>query len=197
MLNDLGRVVVIGLREREDRWKRCVEIFTQHGVSPVIHYETEKDYNDLHRHYMKDFKQMLRTVKGANVVFFEDDFELVDGWQEVLDRAYRDLPQWWDMLYLGCNLTVDVKKETDNLVRVMGGWLMHATILSPRFVDFILKEYDHNRIWIIDEWYRQMAPMRKFYMTYPMISYQRKDYSDFIGGYADYPIFENKYYKRI
>lgn len=197
MLSDIGSVVVIGLREREDRWKRCVEIFTQYGISPVTHYETEKDYNDTHRHYMKDFKQLLRTFRGNDIMFFEDDFELTDGWEEVLRKAYADLPQFWDMLYLGCNLTLDAKKITDNLVKVQGGWLMHATLLSKRWIDFILREYDHNRIWIIDEWYRQQAPFRNFYMTYPMISYQRKDYSDFVGGYTDYQIFENKFYKRI
>jgi len=197
MLTELGNVVVIGLKEREDRWKRCLDILNQYQISPVTHYETEKDYNDLHRHYMKDFLQMLRTCRSRDIMFFEDDFELVDGWEGVLRKAYADLPLHWDMLYLGCNLTCDVKKITENLVKVQGAWLMHATLLSQRFIKYILEHYDRNRIWIIDEWYRQQAPMRNFYMTYPMISYQRKDYSDFLKGYADYPIFENKFYKRI
>lgn len=197
MLNELGNVVIIGLEERQDRWKRCKEICEQNNISPVTHYGTVCDHNDKHRHYMKDFKQMLRTKGQRDIVFFEDDFELVDGWQDILLNAYKDLPLGWDMLYLGCNLTCDVKPVTRNLVKVQGAWLMHATILSQRFIKHILDHYDYNRIWIIDEWYRQEAPRRNFYMTYPMISYQRADYSDFVNGYTDYQIFENKYYKRI
>jgi hypothetical protein len=199
MLNIIGNVAVIGLEERHDRWERCEKIFKKYNISPVTHYETECDYNDKHRHYMKDFLQLLR-VRGRErdaLCFFEDDFELVEGWEDVLKNAYIDLPQGWDMLYLGCNLTTDVKVITKNLVKVQGAWLMHATILSKRFVEYILREYDLNQIWIIDEWYRQQAIKRQFYMTYPMISYQRTDYSDFTGKYEDYQIFENKYYKRI
>jgi hypothetical protein len=204
-LNEIGDVVVIGLEARKDRWERCLEICKMYDINPVTHYTTVCDYSDKHRHYMKDFLQMLRVKgNGEALVFFEDDFELVDGWEEVLKKAWKDLPIEWDMLYLGCNLTGDIKKvtnyqgeESKSLVKVQGAWLMHATILSKRFIKYILHNYDYNRIWIIDDWYRQQAPYRQFFMTYPMISYQRKDYSDFINAYTDYQIFENKFYKRI
>jgi hypothetical protein len=79
----------------------------------------------------------------------------------------------------------------------MGAWLMHATILSKKFVQYIIEKYDYNAIWIIDDWYRQQAPQKKFYMTYPFISYQRSDYSDMVGQYIFYDIFNNKYYKNL
>jgi hypothetical protein len=148
---------------------------------------------------MKDFMQMLR-VRGRvsnNLVFFEDDFELCEGWEDVLRKAWDDLPADFDMLYLGCNLTRPPLKITDNLYRVMGAWLMHATILSKKFVQYIIEKYDYNAIWIIDDWYRQQAPQKKFYMTYPFISYQRSDYSDMVGQYIFYDIFNNKYYKNL
>lgn len=197
MLNEIGKIVVIGLKERKDRWDRCLEIFKEIGVSKVSHWETVIDHNDIHRHYMKDFLRLLRTERwsGQHLVFFEDDFELADGWEEVLRKAWADLPKDFDMLYLGANLTMSPIKVTDNLMKVRGAWLMHATILSRTFIDFILKAYDFNRIWIIDEWYRQVAIDRKFYMTYPMISYQRPGWSDAVGAYTDYQIFSNKFYK--
>jgi len=197
MLNEIGKIVVIGLKERKDRWDRCLEIFEKIGATKVIHWETAIDHNDIHRHYMKDFTRMLRTERfsGDHLVFFEDDFELADGWEEVLRKAWADLPKDYDMLYLGANLTMSPIKVTDNLMKVRGAWLMHATILSRTFIDFILKAYDFNRIWIIDEWYRQVAIDRKFYMTYPMISYQRPGWSDAVGAYTDYQIFSNKFYK--
>lgn len=196
MLNEIGNIVVIGLDMRKERWARCEEIFHREAISPVTHYRTEIDYNDLHRHYMKDFLQMLRVKgRGQYLVFFEDDFELTDGWEAVLREAWAELPPDFDMLYLGANLTRMPLYYSEHLVKIQGAWLMHAVIMSRKWIDYILRHYDLNRIWIIDEWYRQMAASRKFYMTYPMISYQRAGYSDATGKYEDYKIFENQYYE--
>jgi hypothetical protein len=197
MLNSIGKIVVIGLETRADRWNRCKEIFQKYDISPVIHYCTEIDHADKHRHYMKDFMQMLRTHGGGNhLCFFEDDFELTDNWEEVLQKAWKDLPTDWDMLYLGGNLTAPPLRVTDNLFRVRGSYLMHATILNNRFVRYILNNYDLNAVWIIDEWYRVIAGDRRFYMTYPMVSFQREDFSDFLGQYIYYDIYNNPHYKK-
>ena len=193
----MKNIVIIGLKARKDRWKRCVEIFEKEGIEEVTHYTTLQSFKDTHKHYMKDFLQMLRIKGKHDLMFFEDDFELVDGWREVLDKAMKDLPEDWDMLYLGANLTRPAIRVTDNLVRVKGAWLMHATLLRKEFIDYILKEYKPEQVPIIDEWYRLIAPERKFYMTYPMVSYQRSDYSDFLGQYVYYDIFENKHYKTL
>lgn len=139
---------------------------------------------------------MLRVkATGEYFVFFEDDFELTEGWEDILMYAWEELPQDFDMLYLGANLTAIPKYHSLHLCRVMGAWLMHAVIMSRKWIDFILKYYDFNRIWIIDEWYNRMAPDRKFYMTIPIISFQREDYSDMLGRYVYYDIFTNKFYE--
>jgi hypothetical protein len=133
MFNEIGNIVVIGLEARQDRWKRCQEIFKQNDISPVTHYSTVQDFNDMHRHYMKDFMQMLRVKGSGNYLcFFEDDFELVDGWEDVLRKAWEDLPKDFDMLYLGANLTAPPKYITNNIMRVTGAYLMHGCILSNK-----------------------------------------------------------------
>ena len=196
MFNKIGNIVVIGLESRTDRWDRCKQIFERYNISPVSHYATVMDPNDKHRHYMKDFLQMLRVKGGANhLCFFEDDFELTDNWEEILEKAWKDLPDDWDMLYLGANLTISPRKVTDNLMRVRGAYLMHATILNNKFIRYILSHYNPIAVPIIDEWYRVIAQERKFYMTYPMISYQRDNYSDFLAQYIYYDIFNNQLYK--
>jgi hypothetical protein len=144
---------------------------------------------------MQDFLTMLRLKRGEDLLFFEDDFELVEGWDNVLGKAWDDLPKDYDMLYLGANLTKRPLFVTENLVRIRGAWFMHAVIMSAKFIDYILKEYDPKHPKIIDEWYRCIAYERKFYMTIPMVSYQRKGKSDFLKREIYYDIFENKYYK--
>jgi hypothetical protein len=189
-------IVVIGLRARQDRWKRCKDILEGAGVERVTHYQTEQDFSDSHKGYMKDFLTMLRYKGYTDLMFFEDDFELTPEWEEVFTKAYNDLPDNWDMLYLGANFTSKLQIITPNLARVTGAWLMHATLLRKKFIDYILRAYSPITVKIIDEWYRRIATQREFYVTMPMISYQRPDFSDMVGQYVNYQIFENKHYKR-
>lgn len=188
-------VCVIGLKARKDRWARCKEVL-QGKVERVTHYTTVQDFQDSYKGYMTDWLKMLKMFRGGPLMFFEDDFEFTDDFDEVFDKAVAELPQSYDMLYLGANLQAPVTRYSDHLVRVNGAWLMHATLLSAKFIDYIIDNYPHSNIRIADEWYRRIAPQREFYMTVPMISYQRKDYSDFVGRYVYYDIFSNKFYKR-
>ena len=188
-------VCVIGLKARRDRWARCKEVL-QGRVERVTHYTTVQNFQDSYKGYMTDWMKMLKMFQGQPLMFFEDDFEFTDDFDEVFPKAVAELPQSYDMLYLGANLQAPVTRYSDHLVRVNGAWLMHATLLSAKFIDYILKAYPISNIRIADEWYRRIAPQREFYMTVPMISYQRKDYSDFVGRYVFYDIFSNKYYKR-
>lgn len=130
-------------------------------------------------------------------MFFEDDFELIQGWQGVLSVSMRKLPGDWDMLYMGANLQNPVTKVSETLVRVWGAWMLHGVVMRKKFIDYVLRNYEYPRLPVFDEWCRTIAPQMGFYMTYPMICYQRPGYSDYIGKEVDYKIFENKYYKAI
>lgn len=187
---------VIGLKAREDRWARCKEILQKEGVEKVTHYVTVQNYEDPYKGYMTDFLNMLKHFRGEPLMFFEDDFELIPGWRDVFDKAVKELPKSYDLLYLGANLQENVTRAGEYIVRVNGAWLMHATLISPKFIEDILIHYPPSNIRIIDEWYRKIAKTREFFMTMPMISYQRKDYSDFVRQYVYYDIFCNKWYKK-
>jgi len=189
------KIVIIGLEKRVDRWKRCEEILEREGLE-AIHYKTVI-HEHKHREATKDFLKMLRTHGNEELLFFEDDFELTEGWRDVFQRGYSDLPVGWDLMYLGANLTTTAKKVTDNLVKVKGAWMFHAALMSRKFIDYLLKYYDANKYWVFDEWLRRAALYQQFYMTYPMISYQRAGWSDFNNKETFYDIFNNKYYKTL
>ncbi len=196
MLERIGDIVVFGLAEREDRWQRCKQILEENKITKVTRFANEKGA-DLYRNQTEDFLRVLRLKGHNNIVFFEDDFELTKGWESVLTDAWKDLPSDWDLLYLGANLTRSPQKITNNLVKIRGAWCFHAVVISPKFVKYALANYDINRRVVWDEWIRTEAVKRKFYMTYPMISYQRASYSDFVKKEVDYDIFNNRYYKKI
>jgi hypothetical protein len=195
MLNEFD-IIVLGLESRTDRWKRCTEIFEENKITKVTHFVTQKDERDIFWNATQDYLKMLNMAKD-NTVFFEDDFELVNGWDGILRKAWQDLPKDFDMLYLGANLTTKGKRLTNNLVKIYGAWCLHAVIMSRKFIDWILTNYDIDRRMAIDDWMRVIAPEKKFYMTYPMISFQRPGYSDYLGKEVEYNIFEKKYYKKL
>jgi hypothetical protein len=190
-----NNIVVFGLRDRVDRWQRCQEIFESNGITKVTKYVTEKHENK-HREAIKDFLKMLELKRGSDLMFFENDFELVDGWEPVLRKAWMRIPRDFDLLYLGANLTAPMTKISYNLVKINGCWQVHAVVLSKTFIDYVLMEYDLYREWAFDDWLRKIAIRRKFYMTYPMISYQRAGYSDYANKVTSYDIFSNKFYKQ-
>jgi hypothetical protein len=197
MLQEIGEIVVLGLKSREDRWQRCIEIFKENKITKVTHYTTVQDFEDTYQHAKKDFINLLRLKKGQTIVFFEDDFELVKDWELVLRKALEDLPESFDMLYLGANLTKTPERKTANLLRIRGAWCLHGVVMSAKFIDYVLESFDVNGKTVFDEWCRQIAESRRFYMTYPMICYQRKSFSDYVGQYVDYDLFNNKYYKEV
>lgn len=196
MLEEIGNIVVINLETREDRWERCREVLKRNGLTKVSRYITEIQ-EPKWEHASRDFIELLKMKRGNNLVFFEDDFELTDGWQDVVSRAWKDLPKKWDLFYLGANLTAEAERITPNLARVGGAWMFHAVIINKTFIDFIIKNYNVKKYPAFDEWMRVIASERNFYMVYPMVSYQRGEYSDFLGQYVSYDIFDNKYYKQL
>lgn len=196
LLSILGDVVVFGLEEREDRWQRCKEILKDAGVTEVTRFANTKKEN-VWKGITDDFLRVLKLKGHNDLMFFEDDFELMDNWREVLYKAWEDLPADWDLLYLGANLRKTPKRITKNIVKLRGAWCFHAVVINKNFTRHILKAYDPGRRQVIDEWLRIEADHRNFYMTYPMIAYQRKGYSDLVGKEVDYKLFLNKYYLQL
>lgn len=191
--------IIFGLETRGDRWQRCLEILEEEGIEKVTRFTTTINFNDKHRQSSKDFLKCLELKRGEDLMFFEDDFELVPGWRDVLRKAQDCLPSDFDLLYLGCNLTETPTKITENLYKVRGAWMFHGVILSTKFIEYVLRVYDVNRVWCFDEWCRIIAPERRFYMTFPHVCYQRPGYSDFTGQYVNYKKiqFNNKIYQSL
>jgi GR25 family glycosyltransferase involved in LPS biosynthesis len=193
---EISETVVYGLDRSEERWQRCLRILQKERIKDVTRFITTENKADLYRHANRDFVEMMRSRKGETTLFFEDDFELTSNWREVLDKAAADLPKDWDILYLGANLTAKPILVTENLLRVKGAWMLHGVIFRYKFVRYFLDNYRVTP-WAIDQWFNEQALKCKFYMTYPMICYQRAGWSDFQNQNVDYRIFKNKFYERV
>lgn len=139
-------------------------------------------------------KSFLRTDKQT-LICFEDDVvfrpNLWDNIPFTLSRAIAELPDNWDIFYLGCNLFCENwEKEppayhSPNLSRIYHAWTTHAIAYSRKAVQWIVDRYDVNCMY--DAWLSNsiLNNLNAFVMR-PMIARQRPGFSDLWNNEADY-----------
>lgn len=132
----------------------------------------------------------LRGISGL-LLICEDDVTFLHQAREVFNKAFEQLPEDWDMLYLGGNIHEPAERFSENLFRVrMGVHCNHAILYTEKARSFILSSYDvwTNEIKAFDHWlYIEGQGKMNCYICSPMIAYQRPGYSCF-GIWTDYYI---------
>ena len=135
--------------------------------------------------------ELLSQIKEDVFMIIEDDIKVLEP-LEVLDKAIGQLPDDWDMLYLGAALSKKLKRYSENLFTLKGAKVTHAIMYNNQngVVDFIIE----NAHVIIDEYYRDVI-QEKFncYITYPMVCSQLDGYSDTVRWWKRYDDIERNY----
>lgn len=135
--------------------------------------------------------EVLKGVKG-DLFVFEDDVCFIDQAKEILDLALSELPDDWDMLYLGGNPKVPQFRYSEHLYLSRGGiHTNHAILYREKARNFILYEYGYdfrtNEIGIYDHWLFMVGQKKmNVFIISPMIAWQKPGYSDCRGNYQDY-----------
>jgi hypothetical protein len=133
---------------------------------------------------------VLRSVYG-DLLVCEDDVCFLNQGREIFNIAYSQLPEDWDMLYLGGHIHTPAERYSDNLYRIrFGVHCNHAILYSEKARDFILSNYNvwENDIKAYDHWLYMIGQgLMNCYMCYPVIAYQKPGYS-FTGEWGDYYI---------
>jgi len=133
-------------------------------------------------------QEILRGAEGALLVC-EDDVIFTDGAREVFDKAFSQLPEDWDMFYLGGNVKMPAERYSENLFRIKGGvHCNHAIFYSEKARDFILTNYNQfTDIGYYDHWlYVTGLGLMNCYICYPVIAYQMPCFSNARGAMMDY-----------
>ena len=133
--------------------------------------------------------EVLKDVEG-NLFVFEDDVCFIDQAREIFDAAFSELPDDWDMLYLGANPKVPQFRYSDHLFISNGGiHTNHAILYSQKAREYILSVYDWrtNEIGIYDHWlFMEGQKVMKVFLVSPLIAWQLPGYSDCRRSYQDY-----------
>lgn len=120
-----------------------------------------------------------------SILVMEDDAELKEDWREILERAYKDLPSDWHMLYLSGGHNKPPEKVTDNIYKLKNTYGAFAIIMNKRCYENILK-LTELKIAPIDVIYSRYHERFPCYIVNPGIARNIPSYSDILRIGIDY-----------
>lgn len=186
----------INLNERREKWENTKIEASKLGITPRRFPAIKKSPGYVGCRITH--RRLLTNVKSDGVfMVIEDDIKVnCDNPGKVMGEAITQLPEDWDMLYLGATLNQPLERYSENLYRIKRGWTTHAIIYNNQngVVDFILK----NRQKKIDVFYADVV-QDKFncFITYPMVLTQREGFSDVINKPVDYEVIGERYRRYV
>lgn len=194
-INDkFPNVICLNLEHRGDRREASKEEFQKAGLQVKFFRANKGGAAGFCRSMFNIFNSF-----ETDTFVFEDDIQFVND-LSVFDLAYAELPDDWDMIYLGANVREPLQRHSLHLLRLKNAWTSHAVGYSAKMLAVLRDKWDgHLRHpYIYDEWAREfILPNYKCYITDPMLATQRFSYSDITKQDADYSCIteSQKYYE--
>lgn len=180
-----------------DEWAKAEREFERVGLE-VQRFQSIPDIGP-HQSFSHSVRQILIDFNESDaqtLLHLEDDVEFRE--LEHLNPALEELPDDWDIVYLGANLILwehekpqPPERYSSRLFRVFGAWATHAVGFNKRVVPFLLDNQPGFSERMFDNWMSTRLPELNAYVISPMVAYQRPRHSAIWGRYDDYrPIFE-------
>ncbi len=135
-----NKTFLINLPERRDRYWISTWELTRYNIPYEVIRATKNQ--DGREGLYQTMRQMFeRSVQAGykRILVFEDDVRLVTDPGPVMEKVIPQLPDNWDLLYLGCNLaTRPTKFYSPNLLPVTRALSTHAVGYSRACMERIL-----------------------------------------------------------
>ena len=187
---------VINRDDRPQRLSDTIEELRKAGLNAkrfkaIINKRGWKGCRDSHLAVMELCK------KETYFMVFEDDVKFLGRVTEPVYNAMKQLPDDWDMLYLGCSPQKPQERYSENLFRVDKAWCLHAVIWHNR-VDGAVEYMLNHRSGIpkIDVYLSEVIhPRFNCFTIYPMLATQRVTNQSDTCLRSDVLTIENNYTK--
>jgi glycosyl transferase family 25 len=192
----IDKIYCINLDRRHDRWAQFQKEIHREGM--VAERFSAIDGNDFKLSYPCDNGNNACTLSHLSillrakylgfrsVMIFEDDAELAQGFWEKLNCCLQDLPQDWNMLYLGASHKDPPIKITDRIYRLQKSFCTHAYIINSNMFDTMIRNFT-----ALDQpcdcFYTVLQRDFKMFITNPPLAWQRGGYSDIVKREMHYP----------
>lgn len=188
----------ICLTNDDAEWQLAQAEFNRVGLE-VEKYQAVKEIGP-HQSFSHSERNILLDFLHSDaetLLHLEDDCVFRDLGH--LPQAIDELPEDWDVLYLGANLVLWNNGEpwperySEHLFRVKCAWTTHAIAYNKKAVRRILEGQPSFDAQMFDNWLSTRLPELNAFCVAPMVAYQRPRISSiWQRGYVDdyTPIFE-------
>ena len=115
-----------------------------------------------------------------NILIFEDDVEFFPDAVDNLELAYKELPNDWQMFYLGANLDrYPAYQVSEHICKLTGAYATHAYAVNRTLFKILYdinnsKDTVHNDVW----YSTYVHPKYNCYLAMPLVAGQKDGYSD-------------------
>lgn len=170
---------VLTTHGQELRLKQALNEINKTGLVPSICYAQQDA--DPKVSFNKSMKKILME-SNETLLLFEDDVVIKDF--NPFHKAMMQLPDDWDLCYLGANLIAPIERYSENLFKTFGAWTTHAVMY--RHPNLIGETYQDTNM-MFDDWLcNTIHPLGNTYIISPMIAWQRPHQSSLWSHFADY-----------
>lgn len=185
MGNDMGEIMylqtkVINLDSRPDRWSEVTGELARRGIFDYERFPAIQGMSGENGCALSHYA-CLKEDLTRPLLLLEDDVLFDDGWIEVFDKAVEQLPDDFDLLYLGANVKIPATRYSENLYQITGGvHCTHAILYSEQgrnnMVNYWQPGGEYKQI---DHWlYMRGQALMNCFVICPMVAWQRPSYSD-------------------
>lgn len=140
-----------------------------------------------HQSFNLGVKAILQRFLASgrhSLLFLEDDVQFQH--MDQLWPALTELPENWDVFYLGCNIQSQATKISDRIYRIANAWTTHAVAYTRPIVEYLLKHYPDESSVMYDNWLGTLLKDWNAYVCKPMCAVQRPRWSNIWRTQADY-----------
>lgn len=182
-------VKILNQASRPDRWDLAEQEFQRIGLSTYqkfLSVPADQPYKSFCISQWAMLNSFLES-EGGYLLTLEDDviFKNIDH----LGEALMELPDNWDLLYLGANIRGQrPDRHSKHLGRIRIAYTTHAIAYSRKMVEYIVGNYNPYNYEMYDSWLSDNV-LGKFrcFIVNPMVAFQRPGiHSDLWGIVTDY-----------
>ena len=181
-------IKVINLDSRPDRWERVQEELKTLGLTNYTRFPALTDGGAWKGSVMSHFRCITEGETGY-LLLFEDDVCFEPNAPHIIAEAVKQLPDDFDMFYMGANVKTPAERYSENLFEVTFGVHTNHAILFSENARNVIRENYHpsNKDYpTFDHWlYMKGLSMMKCFVCYPMMAFQKGGLSDVRQEYLD------------
>ncbi len=178
---------IISLKERLiTRLIPLIDYVKSIGLDYSVHPATKDD--DGRRGLILSIQQLLYKCVEENlecILVLEDDCKFIrDNTMEIVDKCLEQLPEDYDMLFLGCFLTQKlIHKYSENLLQLSEARATQSIIYSKKGMIKLLKALENPRgsrtvVPLDDVIQQKIMRDKKTFCSFPNLTSQHSGFSD-------------------